>query len=128
MHRFHTDMDDPADCGDQVLRLFEPVVGVVYDAAMLVLVDPVAVDEPLKRGPAIDLIEVSLAWNTSQSNAVIDDDGCSFLFVDIAHGPRADPEMLRFRLSVVCKLNLERVLLQDLQPLDGKQLIIMDLI
>ena len=55
-HGFDADMDDPLDGGYQILRVFEPGIGIVEDAALFVLRNPVTVDEPPQRCFPVDLV------------------------------------------------------------------------
>ena len=50
---FHADVHDATNGRDAVAWIVKPAVGVVNDAALPVVSDAVAVDEPLQRGAPV---------------------------------------------------------------------------
>ena len=102
------DMHDPANRCDQVSRVFEPAIGIVDNAARLVARDPVAVDEPLQRRPAVDLISVRRVGDAAQTHVLVDAQDRLFIGIE-SHRALADPEMLRSRLSRLRKHDVERI-------------------
>ncbi len=109
-HGFDADMDNPLDGGYQILRVFEPGVGIVDDAALLVLYDAVTVDEPLQRCFPVDLIAMRGSGNALQAHVLVDAKG-GFFVVEETHFLVTDAKMLRSCLSTVRALDCQRVFL-----------------
>ena len=103
-------MYDSADRGEQILRIFEPPVGVIDNAAFRVAFNPISVDEPSKRSSPVHLIPMRLGWNTAHSDMVVDDENCLFV-VSVAFVQRLDKiarqlQCVNFRPSVLDPLFL----------------------
>ena len=94
---------------DQIPRILKPAVRVVDDAALLVLNDPVAVDEPLQRRPPVDLILVRRGRDAPQAHMVVDAKARLFAVIE-SHGARADPEMLRAQFTKLRWYNFQGML------------------
>ena len=92
------------------MRVVEPGVGIVDDAALLVLHDSVAVDEPFERRPAVDFVPVGFGRNAGQAYVFVDDQHGSFVIGE-SHRPSADAEVLRSRFSLSRENHVERVFL-----------------
>ena len=60
---------DSLDHGDDVVAgLFEPLVGVVDDAAGFVGFDVVTIDDPFEGCGAIDDVAVGVGWDVAEAN------------------------------------------------------------
>ena len=89
-------MDDAFYCRDEVAGVPEPAVGVVDDAAVFVLCDFVAVDEPFEWRSAVDDIPMRFFWYAGYADVFVDDEGCSRLLIGEPHCPFAKQEIFGF--------------------------------
>ena len=106
---FHTDMDNASDGGHQIFGVFEPPIGVVDDAALLVLNDAIAIHEPSQRGPSVDLVLMGFRRNSGDLDVLVDlEDALCLVFE--SHFACSDTEMLRFGGAGLVELDLQRVL------------------
>lgn len=101
-------MHNSAERGYQIVRVVELAVGIVDDAALLVLGDPVAVDEPLQRCTSIYHVFVRRCRNTRKANVIINDER-GLRFVGKPHLARTDLVVLLLRLSAANKNHFERI-------------------
>ena len=77
-------------------------------AACLVARNPVAVDEPLKRRPPVDLISVRCIGDAAQTHTLVDAQDRLFVVIE-SHCSLADSEMLRSRLTGSRRHDVERI-------------------
>ena len=89
-------MDDAFYGCDEVAGVLEPAVGVVDDAAVSVLLDFVAVNEPFEWRSAVDDIPMRFFWDAGYADMFVDDEGCSLLLISEPHCTFTEQEMFRF--------------------------------
>ena len=94
---FDADIDNALYGCDEVSGVLEPAVWVVYDTAVFVLRDLVAVDEPFQRGVLpLTTYRCASSGIPDTLDMLVDDEGCSFLLIGEPHCSFAKQKMFGF--------------------------------
>ena len=84
---------------DVVAGFFEPLVGVVDDAAGFVGFDVVAVDDPFERCAAVDNVAVGVERDVAEDKVIVDADSVFGFFVGPAHPAGTELEVFGFGVA-----------------------------